>query len=185
MKKDKSPLNLIEDDDFLRQEQKDFINKILLSPNFPYYLNLFSVDKDDDNAYLSHSILNRPEERKPGEVFKSAYADQAVDIFKTFIIKNRINTEELLRCTINLCFKTKNKTCVVHNDHDYKHKQLIIYLNDPIDKTSKTILLNEKQDKIIHRITPKQYKGVCFDSCPHYFYFPKKDIRVAIVYTFR
>ena len=90
----------------------------------------------------------------------------------------------MLRCNINLCFKTRNKTCLPQYDHNYPHKQLIIYLNDQIDKTSNTILLDENK-KILHKITPKQYKGVCFDSCPHYFYFPKKDIRVALVYTFR
>tara|TARA_E500000178_G_C17001935_1_gene746121 strand:+ start:871 stop:1407 length:537 start_codon:yes stop_codon:yes gene_type:complete len=176
---------LIQDENFLREEQKLFINNYLLAPNFPYYLNKASVEENDENPYLSHTVLRRPEERKPGESFISDSSDQIVDIFKTFIIKNKINTEELLRCTINLCFKTKNKSCLIHNDHDYKHKQLIIYLNDPMDKTSKTFLLNDTQDKILHRITPKQYKGVCFDSCPHYFNNPKKDIRVALVYTFR
>jgi len=185
LKKNKSPLNLIEDEDFLRQEQKDFIDRIFLSPNFPYYLNLSSVSEEDGNAYLSHTILRRPEERKQGETFISNYSNQVVDIFKTFIIKNRVNTEELLRCNVNLCFKTKNKSCLPHNDHPYKHKQLIIYLNDPIDKTSQTFLLSEDHEKILHKITPKQYKAVCFDSCPHYFNFPKKDIRVVLVYTFR
>lgn len=185
MKLNKNTLNLVEDEDFLNEEQKDYINKVFLSPNFPYYLNSSSVEDDDHNPYLSHTILRRPEEREQGEFFMSAHADQAVNIFKTFIIKNKINTEELLRCTVNLCFRTRNISCVTHNDHPYKHKQLIVYLNDPFDKTSKTFLLSQDQEKILHRITPKQYKAVCFDSCPHYFNFPKKDIRVALVYTFR
>lgn len=177
-------LNLIEDKDFLRQEQKDFINNIFLSSNFPYYLNHRSVG-EDGNKYLSHTILKRPEEREKGETFRSDYSDYAIDIFKTFVVKNRINTEELLRCNINLCFKTKDKDCPIHEDHDYKHRQLLIYLNDPMDKTAKTILLDPTAKKVLHKITPEQYKGVCFDSCPHSFHFPKKDIRVVLVYTFR
>jgi len=47
LKENKSPLNLIEDEDFLRQEQKDFIDRIFLSPNFPYYLNLSSVSEEE------------------------------------------------------------------------------------------------------------------------------------------
>ena len=176
---------LIQDDDFLTQEQKYFIDNIVLSANFPYYLNKSSVG-NDGNKYLSHSILKRPEERKNDEdMFSSPYANHAIEIFKTFIIKNKINTQELLRCTFNLCFKTNNKDCTIHTDHDYDHKQLIIYLNDPMDKTSKTVLLDNTRKKILHKLTPKQYKGVCFESCPHYFSFPKKDIRVVLVYTFR
>tara|TARA_Y100001937_G_scaffold73013_1_gene99277 strand:- start:754 stop:1296 length:543 start_codon:yes stop_codon:yes gene_type:complete len=179
-------LNLIEDDDFLKDEHKYFIDNIILSSqHFPYYLNTSAVG-DDGNKFLSHTILRRPEERANDEqIFRSPYADHAIEIFKTFIIKHKIDTEELLRCAVNLCFKTKSKDCTIHTDHEYDHKQLIIYLNDPIDKTAKTILLDPSKKKILHKLTPKQYKGVCFDSCPHYFNFPKKDIRVVLVYTFR
>tara|TARA_A100000172_G_C3034154_1_gene107863 strand:- start:84 stop:620 length:537 start_codon:yes stop_codon:yes gene_type:complete len=176
---------LVQDDDFLTKEQKYFIDNIVLSADFPYYLNESSVG-NDGNKYLSHNILKRPEERKNDEeMFLSPYANHAIEIFKTFIIKNKINTQELLRCTFNLCFKTKSKNCTIHTDHDYDHKQLIIYLNDPMDKTSKTVLLDSTEKKILHKLTPKQYKGVCFEACPHYFSFPKKDIRVVLVYTFR
>lgn len=176
---------LVKDDNFLRDEQKLFINNIFLSSNFSYYLNHNSVP-GDNNKYLSHTMIKRPEDKKHGDPFlNSEYADQVIDIFKTFLIKNKIDCQEILRCAVNLTFKTMNNSCPIHNDHDYEHKQLLIYLNDCVDKTAKTVLLDDKGKKILHKITPKQYTGVCFNSCPHYMIYPKKDIRVVLVYTFR
>lgn len=177
---------MVEDKNFLTQEQKDFISKIILSSDFPYYLNVSTIKDVDSNSHLNHVVLKRPEERSKEEpLFNSAYADSIIEIFKSFIIKNRINCEELLRCSINLTYKTFDKKCPTHIDHDYSHKQLLIYLNDCKDKEAKTVVLDKTGKKIINKITPEQYKGVCFDSCPHYMIFPKKDIRVVLVYTFR
>lgn len=177
-------MDLIEDKDFLTQEQKNFIENILLSNNFPFYIN-YSAVEGDGNKFFSHCLLRRPEERIKGQpLFNSSYAEQIVDIFKTFIIKNKINCEEMLRCSVNLTFKTMSKKCPVHLDHDYDHKQLLIYLNDCVDKEAKTVLLDDTGKKVLHEIIPEKFKGVCFGSCPHYMSFPKKDIRVVLVYTF-
>lgn len=177
-------MKLIEDKDFITEEQKTFIDEIILSSNFPYYLNSTTVETDN-NTFLNHVVLKRPEERESGApLFNSPYSDPIVEIFKSFIVKNKINCEELLRCAVNLTYKTHDKKCPVHTDHGYHHKQLLIYLNDCKDKEAKTVLL-DNTGKILHKIAPEQYKGVCFNSCPHYMIFPKKDIRVVLVYTFR
>ncbi len=44
------------------------------------------------------------------------------------------------------------KKSIVHEDHNFDHKQLIIYLND-CDQNSKTILLNNKNKVIKERLT--------------------------------
>ncbi len=76
------------------------------------------------------------------------------------------------------CIKNNN-----HN-HNYKHNQLLVCLNDPEDKNAKTVILNKK-DKIFKFIVPKQYNGICFSSVPHYMYFPKFGHRIMFVCTFR
>ena len=177
-------MNIIEDNNFLKLKQKKFIDEIILSDEFPYFLNTNAV-RGDNNSFLSHTIIKRPEERKKDEpLYNSYFANKSIEIFKSFIVKNKINCEELLRCAVNLTYKTHDKKCPVHTDHGYPHRQLLIYLNDCKDKEAKTVLL-DNTGKILHKIAPEQYKGVCFNSCPHYMIFPKKDIRVVLVYTFR
>jgi len=177
---------MVEDKNFLTKEQKDFISKIILSSNFPYYANFTTVPGKDNNTHFNHVVIRRPEERKENEpLFNSPYANEFIDIFKSFIVKNKINTEEILRCSVNLTFRTFQNKCPVHEDHSYPHKQLLIYLNDCKDKEAKTVILDKTSKKIINKITPEQYKGICFDSCPHYMVFPKKDVRIVLVYTFR
>ena len=177
-------MKIIEDNNFLNLKQKKFIDKTILSNKFPYFLNTHAV-RGDNNSFFCHTVIKRPEERKKDEsLYNSNFADEFLEIFKSFIINNKINCEELLRCSVNLTYQTLNKKCPVHTDHQYPHKQLLIYLNNCKDKEAKTVLLNNV-GKIIHKITPEQYKGVCFDSCPHYMIFPKQDIRAVLVYTFR
>jgi hypothetical protein len=84
---------------------------------------------------------------------------------------------------INLTFNNGTKKCPIHQDHEYPHKQLIIYLNDA-DIDSKTIIL-DKKNKVLKKITPEKYKGVCFENLHHYMIYPKKGERVVLVTTFK
>tara|TARA_B100000900_G_C20505494_1_gene685662 strand:+ start:519 stop:1082 length:564 start_codon:yes stop_codon:yes gene_type:complete len=179
-------LNLIEDRNFLRDEQKNFIEKILLGPNVSFFIQKGTVEGARDvNKWFCHTIIHHPEEREPNApVFNSNYAEQALDIFKTFVAKNNILCKQVFRCAVNITLNTIGDFCPIHEDHGYEHKQLLIYLNDCVDKKAKTMLYDKDRKKILHKIKPEKFKGVCFDSCPHNFYFPKKDIRAVLVYTF-
>ena len=69
--------------------------------------------------------------------------------------------------------------------HDHSKTEdysFILYLND-CDKNAKTVIVDDK-DKIIKTITPQKYKGICFDSLPHYQIFPKHGLRLILVATF-
>jgi len=81
-----------------------------------------------------------------------------------------------------------------HIDYAGYHKQLLIYLNDPIDKESHTVILDEDaplgipddgNQKQLKRVIPEKYKGVCFENLPHYQVYPKFGERIVSVFTFR
>ena len=40
--------------------------------------------------------------------------------------------------------------------------QLIVYLNDVQDKKAKLFILDKDEKKILKKVTPNQYKGVCY-----------------------
>ena len=179
----------IEDDNFLEEHQKENINFIVNNSVTSFYLqNNCTIDsngKGDNNNYLCHTVLKRPEERNKDETFNSEYKDIFIEILNTFLNKHKIKSVEFLRCSINLTFNVKNRKSPIHEDHNYPHKQLIIYMNEPDDNDCKTVILDSDEKTILKEVSPKKFKGVCFESKPHYMIYPKTGIRVICVMTFR
>jgi len=171
-------MNLIEDNNFLSNTHKQYIEKEILGEEFPYY---YTQAFDDGYPFLCHTILQRPEMRNHNNFNSQKHSEFFIDIFKTFCNKNNIKYSSLFRVAVNLTFNLKHKKSTTHVDHDFDHKQLIIYLND-CDKKAKTILL--KNNKKFAEITPKKYKGACFDKCKHYMIYPKSNARIIVIYTF-
>ena len=87
---------------------------------------------------------------------------------------------EFLRCSVNVCFYNNQNKSLIHRDHEFEHKQIILYLND-ID--GDTVIIND--DKTETNVKPEKFKMVCFDGVPHYMYYPKSGYRAIVVFTFR
>ena len=181
---EKNIMNLfVEDDSFLTEENKSFINNVVLNNNFPYYIEPHGVGKDN-KYFLCHVVLKRKEERQKSETFNSNFYMDFLYIIDSFFKKHKIKVKELLRIAVNYSFNNTHEKSMIHTDHDFKHNQLLICLNDPEDKNSNTVILNNK-NKIFKSIAPKQYKGICFSGVPHYVYYPKFGNRIMLVCTFR
>lgn len=172
---------MIIDDNFLSNRNKDYIDQVILSNNFPYYLQLaFTEEGKKEQAIMCHVVLKREDDRAPGELWNSEHYQYYIDIFENFMEKQNVEYKEILRCSVNLTFKNTQESCDVHNDHPFPHKQLIIYCNDCDTDATTTVLGNKTQV-----ISPKKYRGACFDGAPHYMTYPKEGHRIVIVYTFR
>ena len=175
----------IEDKNFLQEDQKKWIEHTLFlgGSRFPFYSITSSTPKDN-YPLLHHVLIPRLEERKNNNTKNSEYTIYFEHILKTFCQKNNITLNEILRMSINFTYNNGRKKCPVHLDHEYPHNQLIIYLND-CDKNSKTVILDNDKKTIIKESIPEKYKGVCFESKPHFHYYPKKGNRIILVCTFR
>ena len=184
---------LLESDNFLSNKQKKFIKELIEKAELPFYMGP-AFRKTINYPYLCHTILRRPEDiTETNSIYSSKYAIETrfnskyADVFLEFLFafcdKHKIKINKVFRMAVNLTFNIGVEKCPVHCDHDFDHKQLIIYLNNS-DKKAKTIILNEN-NKIIHEITPKKYKGVLFDKCNHYMIYPKKGARIIAIYTFK
>ena len=171
----------VESENFLSKRNLDFIENTILSNNFPYKYRTQCVP-GDGNTFLVHNALERPEKRK-SKAIMSDHFEEIGQILQSFCRNNNIQLNEILRAAINFTYNNGSQKSPAHVDHDYPHKQLIVYLND-CDKKAHTVILDEK-GKILKRIQPKKYKGVCFESLPHYAVFPKKGHRIIGVFTFR
>ena len=64
---------------FLSEENKKFINNVLLSGTFPYYVSEFDSNhphdpKDPSYKFFGHTVLQRKEDRNKEKEFNSDHA---------------------------------------------------------------------------------------------------------------
>jgi|TARA_R110000796_G_scaffold117468_1_gene230302 hypothetical protein len=181
-----------ESDNFLSNKHKKIITQLIEEAKLPFFMGP-AFGKKINYPYLCHTILKRPEDRtKTNSTYGSKYAmekgfnSEYADIFLEFLFafcdKQKVKINKIFRIAVNLTFNIGIERCPTHRDHDFNHKQLIIYLTNP-DRNAKTVLLNKK-NKIVNQITPKKYKGILFGACDHYMLYPKKGARMIVIYTF-
>jgi len=191
----------IEDKDFLTDNHKEVIELTQNSNGIPYfYQRSFesAYYEDMTHTLLSHVLCFRPGEQSSS--YNSSFAEIYEDMLFTFCSKNQIICNEMIRAVINLTYNNGNEKCYPHVDHKEYHKQLIIYLNDPKDKESHTVIMKKETpcgkeglDIVLYppekyelkRIVPEKYKGVCFENLPHYQIYPRFGDRVAAIFTFK
>tara|TARA_Y100000114_G_scaffold64752_1_gene59306 strand:- start:153 stop:710 length:558 start_codon:yes stop_codon:yes gene_type:complete len=174
---------------FLSEENKKFINNVLLSGTFPYYVSEFDSNhphdpKDPSYKFFGHTVLQRKEDRNKERVFNSNYAKETLDILRNLFIKAKIKEVEFFRIAYNFTFNLGQDKSFIHTDHEYDHFQAIIYLTKTLDKNTPTVLVNSK-NKPLEKSYPEPGKGIIFKKHPHYQVFPKKGARLVLVATFK
>ena len=172
---------MIIDKDFLSKEQIAYIENHILSNDFPFFVENRSVVGKKNKPFLKHTVLRRPEEREKGEYFRSYIGKFCLGVLDNFAKNNGLIITDVLRICVNLTYNNGFERCDVHQDHEYDHSQLIVYINE-CDKKSYTVVKDGKKEI---KVRPEKYKGICFDNQPHYLYFPKKGLRAVMVFTFK
>jgi len=133
--------------------------------------------------YFEHCIIERKETVNSDNRYQSIHTENFLRIFSYIFSKLKIKEAEIYRAAINLTVNNSVNRCQTHYDHDYPHKQILVYLNNP-DINSKTIILNKKNKKL-KEVTPRKNKAILFDYLPHYHFYPKNGYRLVLVITFK
>jgi hypothetical protein len=179
-----------EDKNFINEVQKAYIQEVILnntsesggigSGDFPWYFSPHAV-YGDHSPFLYHAVIRRYENRKDGEgVFNSSMGPFFMKLLDQFAEKNDIKFETVYRCSVNITFPLLLEP-TSHQDHEFPYNHFLIYLND---SDGDTCVYNEEGTKIEKRITPEQYKGVCFEKRFHYAELPTNGVRFVAVYTY-
>jgi hypothetical protein len=165
----------IEDKFLFDEKEKEYIDELIINNYFPYYYQSTAVD-DDHYPFLCHTLKFTDKDAN-----HSSQTEKFIEILDKFCKKHEIYYDTVYRVAINLTFNNGYKHSKIHCDHKFEHKQLIIYLNEPKDKESQTIIVdNNKEIKVV----PEKYKAICFGRVPHYHYTPRFGERVVAVFTF-
>ena len=165
---------------FLTKEECIFIeNNILNNRVFPWYLSTNSTHLDD-LPFLYHNLKDSPEQ---GNLIRSLDLYIFFEkILSRFCKKNKIKYKKILRACLNFTFKMNEKHCPPHQDHNYKHRQILIYLNDCVD--GETLIFKKDKKTIKAKIKPEKYKILFMEDEEHAASYPAYDKRIICVLTF-
>ena len=170
-------------DNFLKKEEKEFIDKVVLSDTFPWYYCKHQVYKDYHN-YFYHTLMARVDgtdvNGQSGKIW-SRHFDFFKNIVERFCKENKINLTKIFRGSLNCTVPIGVARGKKHVDHPFDHYQIIIYLNDADGPTK---FYNDK-GKLEASIKPKKYRILFFTSKLHSAGLPvKSNRRVVAVLTF-
>jgi hypothetical protein len=180
-------MHQIYDDAFDSNEIK-YINQVILDETLPWYYSRKTIRTNHsgigDNGVFTHVLLNRYEATESCDVesrITSIHFDFFMNAFKQFCEKQQIKFENIFRMSLNLTFSSESKHGVVHIDHNFEHKNFILYLNEFTNGS--TFIF--KQKNIVAEIPAKKNRAVIFDGVKHAqgFCLPDED-RCILVATF-
>ena len=138
------------------------------------------VTKNGDLAFYSHGFLQGPSPMHKWYPNPNSEYLQYVEPFLAQIFDlNNINPHCVYRINANAVHPVEgNVLTVPHYDHEFPHKNLIVYLTDV---GGDTIAFDDKGKK--HVFSPKEDDIVVFEGL-HCMVPPKKGRRVIIVVTY-
>ena len=161
----------------LNKKQKIFLNNIFAGEKTPFYLATYAVKENDQGYHFVHHAIHR----NNLNVDNSELAQSLRKLLSELAPKLKINYTKIYRCALNITFYNGfvNK-CLTHEDHQFDHKQILIYLNDA---DGETVILDKQGVKEIKKIKPEAFKILIMDRRNHYQFFPTKGIRKVLIYT--
>ena len=162
------------------------LKELILGPHFGWSHNAKATpymegrDQYSDLSFYSHAFLHGPSDRH-GLIPKanSEYLPNIEIVINQIFELNKINAHCIYRINANAVHPVEgNVLTVPHNDHEFPHKNLLIYLTNV---GGDTIVFDDLGKK--HHFTPKEDDIVTFKGL-HCMVPPKKGRRVVIVVTY-
>jgi hypothetical protein len=161
------------------------IKDLVTGPNFHWFYKLKSTTMDDEKynniSLYGHSFLSRSE--SDYDRFYSLPNSEHLDKVQYFLAKvakeNNVQINCFYRINANAVHPTdEDKLTVPHYDHEFPHKNMLVYLTD---SGGETVVYNG--DGTIEEHHPQEDDIIIFDGL-HCHRPPKDRRRVVLVATF-
>lgn len=157
------------------------LKKHILGTDFFWICKLTSR-KDEGIIFFSHCILAGPNINFPApRVVSDQYYKQVVLTLKDIFHHNNIEINSIIRININCTLNMGGGiACPKHYDHEFKHKNLLIYLNNAAGPTA-VIDADLQKEEYFH---PREDAIITFEG-EHYHYQPNiGERRIVLVATY-
>lgn len=175
---------LIEDENFLTKEEKNYLDNNFENIPFVYTKRIGTYRRDA--PVMVHSLVLRADDPKVDQTKDRAvspYTNFFLNILIRFTQKYNLPFNKILRGTINITTKTSWDKTIVHVDHLIPHHIFMLYLGEEVHGNLN--LYEQDKKTLIKTVIPKNFKIACFgDSVPHQFEYPTQGLRRAVVFTF-
>jgi len=144
----------------------------------PWYYHSSTSPRSEDFPFFGHAIVSTP--RIPN-LFPTYCSDHHVicnTVLTEIFRENYIDVKCVFRAGLNMSLPliSDAQHSYPHYDHNFDHKNLLVYLTDSDGDT----VICEKNEL---RNTPKEDTGIIFEG-KHYHYLPTYGRRIVLVCTF-
>lgn len=152
------------------------LKNFILSIDFPWFRlpNTTLNIKDDGISFFTHTFLERPEANIGYSRANSPYIDGCLKVLHQIVSSNDVEFNYFIRASVNLvspCLTVKRT--VEHCDHQFPHKNILIYLSE---SDGDTVIDGEN-------FSPQEDCGIIFTG-KHYHHTPTDKDRIVLVGTF-
>jgi hypothetical protein len=153
----------------------------VLSSDFPWFFMKTTLQKNNteykDSSYFCHAVVKPPGNPNLYSTISSPYYSDLCNVVLQEIKElNQIKINSVIRVCFNMTLPIGNITSPPHYDHDFPHKNLLIYLNN---SDGDTVVCEQKEE----RYSPIEDDIILFEGLHHHEY-PKINNRVVMVVTF-
>lgn len=164
---------LIIDDRFLirkeNEHHREFLDE-LIAPGKQFQFAPYTVKPSDEDSHFTQHYLPRDSDWLDwvdGESF--------ISFLSEILSSHGLYLNKVHRCACNITYPNGKVSSTPHVDHSFRHKQMLVYLNN-----------NEGDTHIIDEepISPKKYRCAIFDDSRHWHDFPISGHRAVLVFTF-
>jgi hypothetical protein len=172
----------VEDDCPLTEEHCKFLEYVL-EAEFPWFFHK-DLDASGNIMHLFvHNLMLRNPRLEPVEgIVNSPFYDICLEIFENFCNAHKIQVNTIFRAALNSTFYNTNGQSRIHTDHNFEHKNFILYINE--FRNGQTCIFDE-QGTLQKKVEPRLYKAVAFSGDPHaHNYCAPNERRVILVITF-
>lgn len=152
------------------------LKNFILSIDFPWFRlpNTTLNIKDDGISFFTHTFLERPESNIGYSRANSPYIDGCLKVLHQIVSYNDVEFNYFIRASVNLVSPCSTvKRTVEHCDHQFPHKNILIYLSET---DGDTVVDGEN-------FSPQEDCGIIFTG-KHYHYTPTDKDRIVLVGTF-
>lgn len=166
----------------LNYDEVKFLQHVL-SGEFPWF---FQREKNVDDTtfyFLVHTLMHRDPNKEPitGNI-NSPYYDVCINIFKRFCTENNIKVNTIFRAALNSTMHSNYEVTRIHTDHEFEHKNFILYVNE--FENGQTCIF-DSEHKLIKQVETELHKAIVFSGEPHAHNFCRcGERRVILVITF-
>jgi len=161
------------------KKTENYINfKRIVLGNLPWFYQNSTTYGIEDHPVFVHSIVSTPGIPNLFPTYCSDYHGLCNLVLSEIFYENNIDVKCVFRVGLNMCLPLIGYAhhSEPHYDHDFGHKNLLVYFSDSDGDT----VICEKDEL---RNTPKEDTGIIFDG-KHYNYLPSYGRRVVLVCTF-